>query len=655
MEAIQFAVVNLLFLISISIEIHGIHISAKDLRYSSLRDQDVIILDSSERYRRQAPIVLSPVPSQNTSQKEATTVMATNTTINDVNRTTSVLLPTTGTPPTVVINDTHEYYTSIIMQSQADNYWVELSNATLHQELRNTSMKAQTIQFQTSSFLFYGHQIYNVTITTGGFLYMSPFVHTFLTATQYTAPLMADFGTMGNNSDIYFQEYANQFIVEWRNVYLVSQKELGPFKFQTILYKNGSIAFIYQKVPVAISSISTANHPVKIGLADAFYIDAKNARGQIIRTIYSYHTIKINLTNVKPKTVIIFHPLTTCNLAKDCYTCVNQKNAFKCLWCAKVQRCSDSLDWNRQEWLESGCNVEGHNSSDRCSETSNPSPIATTTKPSTTETPGPNNYTLSTKTQSTFTPSTTITPVPTSSTTGLATNQTTSIKSPNPTPRELTTPKTTTLRELPTAINTTQTTTLANETSQMPITNSTINSATITTTLKPNITAYQTTKTTLPSPTPQKITIETIPPTTTLMKFTTNITTSQTATLRQETSQTLTSNTTTTSVAPCNKNKDGICGQGSQPSTQNQVSLASGSSNAPMIAMVVVLVLIALGTLIGFLVYAYRNPTSAPGQWLIKNRPSALRERVKNVRDNFFKSLSSDSSEKYRLETESEL
>ncbi|KAL3832465.1 hypothetical protein ACJMK2_024105 [Sinanodonta woodiana] len=648
MEAVESALFNLLFLFSISVELHGIHVGEKDLRYSSLRDQHVIVLDSSERYRRQAPIAPNPLPSQNISQTEGTTVKATNTTRNEVNTTTSVPLPTTSTPQTDVVNDTHEYYTMTIMQNQADNYWVELSNATLHQDLRNASKKAQTIQFLNASYLFYGHQIYNVTITTGGFLYMSPFVHSFLAATQYIAPLMADFGTMGNNSDIYFQEYANQFIVEWRNVYLVDQGDFGPFKFQTILYKNGSVAFIYQKVPVSVSNISTFNHPVKIGLADAFYIDTKPMRGPIMRTVYNYHTIKVNFTTVKPKTVIILHPLASCNMAKDCYTCVTQTTAFKCLWCAKVQRCSDSFDWFRQEWLESGCQLEGHNSTDFCnSTTSKPTPNATTTaRPSTTETPGPDNKTSSIKTQSTPTPSQTIPSVPAGSTTGLATNQTTNIRPLSSTPQQITTSETTPKAN-----------TLKNQTSPMSITNSTIHSTKITTLLTSNTTTSQTKETTSPNPTSHNsATVQTTPATTTLKKVTANITTQKPTTLRQDTSQILTTNTTTatTTVAPCNKTKNGTCGQGAQPITQNQVELASGSRNASMIAMLVILGLIVLGSLVAFFVYAYRNPTSAPGQWLIQNRPSALRERIKNVRNNFFKSFS-DSSEKYRLESESEL
>ena len=44
-------------------------------------------------------------------------------------------------------------------------------------------------------FPFYGHIIRNITIATGGFLYTGDYLHSWLAATQYIAPLMANFDT----------------------------------------------------------------------------------------------------------------------------------------------------------------------------------------------------------------------------------------------------------------------------------------------------------------------------------------------------------------------------------------------------------------------------------------------------------------------------
>lgn len=52
----------------------------------------------------------------------------------------------------------------------------------------------QTVELKFD-FPFYGHKVRNITIATGGFLYTGKYVHAWLAATQYIAPLMANFDT----------------------------------------------------------------------------------------------------------------------------------------------------------------------------------------------------------------------------------------------------------------------------------------------------------------------------------------------------------------------------------------------------------------------------------------------------------------------------
>ena len=56
-------------------------------------------------------------------------------------------------------------------------------------------------------FSFYGHELENVTIATGGFLYTGDYIHSWLAATQYIAPLMANFDT--NLSDNSYVKYSS--------------------------------------------------------------------------------------------------------------------------------------------------------------------------------------------------------------------------------------------------------------------------------------------------------------------------------------------------------------------------------------------------------------------------------------------------------------
>lgn len=67
-------------------------------------------------------------------------------------------------------------------------------------------MPFQTIKLKFD-FPFYGHKVRNITIATGGFLYTGEYVHSWLAATQYIAPLMANFDTRLSNAS--YVKYAD--------------------------------------------------------------------------------------------------------------------------------------------------------------------------------------------------------------------------------------------------------------------------------------------------------------------------------------------------------------------------------------------------------------------------------------------------------------
>ena len=117
----------------------------------------------------------------------------------------------------------------------------------------------------------------NITIATGGFLYTGDYVHSWLAATQYIAPLMANFDTSQmDNATVTYADNGTTLVVEWGNVYLQGRegaKMEGPFTFQAILHKNGDIVFAYKNIPISITGIADEEHPVKVGLSDAYIIE----------------------------------------------------------------------------------------------------------------------------------------------------------------------------------------------------------------------------------------------------------------------------------------------------------------------------------------------------------------------------------------------
>ena len=173
--------------------------------------------------------------------------------------------------------------------------------------LSQSYRRAATINL-SFKFPFYGHLVENITIATGGFLYTGDYVHSWLAATQYIAPLMANFDTSStHNARIRYLDDGDKLIVEWKDVYLQDKStdgRDGPFTFQVILFGNGNITFAYETIPIDINIITVRiyfailnmiinailaflivlsnfiyfnlqddDHPVKVGLSDAYIID----------------------------------------------------------------------------------------------------------------------------------------------------------------------------------------------------------------------------------------------------------------------------------------------------------------------------------------------------------------------------------------------
>ncbi|PIC39589.1 hypothetical protein B9Z55_011226 [Caenorhabditis nigoni] len=289
--------------------------------------------------------------------------------------------PATATIPSdvEVQKDTvdHQYYeaeTHIGNEEMVNKYWVNveqlmkkpgtignMSHPLLSQSYRRAV--GARLQFK---FPFYGHKMANLTIATGGFIYIGDHTHNWLAATQYIAPLMANFHTYLNTSNIVYADDGETFVVEWRDVQLKEDKDKNSaaFSFQTILHKNGDIVFLYKTVPYNISLISSANHPVKLGISDAYMFKHNMHQSATPkRVIYEYHRIELDASKIVSNTVVILKAQPTCIGFETCDTCTNATLPhFKCLWCHSKKThggpfCTDEagLHRRRQQWFEGNC------------------------------------------------------------------------------------------------------------------------------------------------------------------------------------------------------------------------------------------------------------------------------------------------------------
>uniref|UniRef100_A0A8C4H0K3 PSI domain-containing protein n=1 Tax=Dicentrarchus labrax TaxID=13489 RepID=A0A8C4H0K3_DICLA len=269
---------------------------------------------------------------------------------------------------TRIVEDSQRYYR---WQSfgpadrRTDDLWVDLntlhkSQVQIHGILSNTHRQAARIAL-SFDFPFYGHHLRQIIVATGGFIFMGDITHRMLTATQYIAPLMANFDpSFSKNSTVRYSDNGNLFVVQWDKVRLKDREAEGPFTFQAALHRNGTIVFNYKDIPVPVARINSTEHPVKVGLSDAFmaFLPSVQPSDTKQRTIYEYHRVEIDTTKIANRSAFEFTPLPTCLQHTSCDLCLTSNLTTGCGWCNTLQRCSDGIDRHRQEWLDYNCPEE---------------------------------------------------------------------------------------------------------------------------------------------------------------------------------------------------------------------------------------------------------------------------------------------------------
>lgn len=259
----------------------------------------------------------------------------------------------------------HNYYTSKTYgpsDPTSRDMWVDIEHmdkekVKIHGILSNTHRQAARVNL-SFDFPFYGHFLREITVATGGFIYTGDVVHRMLTATQYIAPLMANFDpSVSRNSTVIYFDNGTALVVQWDHVHLQDNYHLGSFTFQATLHNTGRIVFAYKEIPVEVAQISSVNHPVKVGLSDAFVVVHKIQQIPNVRrrTIYEYHRVELTKTRITNSTAVEILPLPTCLKFSSCGSCVSSQINFNCSWCHRLNRCSSGFDRHRQDWVDNSC------------------------------------------------------------------------------------------------------------------------------------------------------------------------------------------------------------------------------------------------------------------------------------------------------------
>ncbi|EDW00165.1 plexin domain-containing protein 1 isoform X2 [Drosophila grimshawi] len=250
------------------------------------------------------------------------------------------------------------YYQSLfyVNKNETTAMWNQVRLIPENTMLSSAHRRAMTVELKFD-FPFYGQYVRNITVATGGFLFTGVYVHSWLAATQYIAPLMANFDTsISNDSFVRLQDNGTAFTVVWENVTLQDKPEYGKFTFSVTLHQNGDIVFVYYQLPTVISNIQDNQHPVKVGLSDAYIVD-KMLFFARRKTIYEYHRVTFGQTEITNATLIKLTAQPTCLRYNDCESCLNHNTTFECAWCPTLNRCSthNGTDRGKQEWQQKGC------------------------------------------------------------------------------------------------------------------------------------------------------------------------------------------------------------------------------------------------------------------------------------------------------------
>uniref|UniRef100_A0A8B9LS09 Plexin domain containing 2 n=1 Tax=Astyanax mexicanus TaxID=7994 RepID=A0A8B9LS09_ASTMX len=242
----------------------------------------------------------------------------------------------------------HNYYTSKTYgpsDPMSKELWVNIDQmdkekVKIHGILSNTHRQAARVNL-SFDFPFYGHFLREITVATGGFIYTGDVVHRMLTATQYIAPLMANFDpSLSRNSTVIYFDNGTALVVQWDHVHLQDSYNLGSFTFQATLHSDGRIIFAYKEVPIQIAKISSVNHPVKVGLSDAFVV------------VHRIQQVPISSLNKMKIYSLVF---VSCLQFTSCSTCMAAEINFNCSWCHRLNRCSSGFDRHRQDWVDNSC------------------------------------------------------------------------------------------------------------------------------------------------------------------------------------------------------------------------------------------------------------------------------------------------------------
>ncbi|CAB3375456.1 Hypothetical predicted protein [Cloeon dipterum] len=256
-----------------------------------------------------------------------------------------------------------KYYYSYSTEGSQTNYELESFDDAEIIEFDDTdgvhsyrNFKTLTLPFD---FPFYGSPVREVSVMFDGFLTIGDVRSTWARDKRFIAPFRARFKTSGTNSTVKYISNELFFSVLWSNLELemiptrsaTFNEVLAKFTFSATIRPDGMINFAYISVPELTKWYPSEGYLV--GTSNTIPIIPGLSVGTFDDDVIQWGMYDLSDPGkVSNGSIINLKPKQTCNMQKNCTSCMGLGSNWNCIWCPSIQRCSDFLDNERIEWYE---------------------------------------------------------------------------------------------------------------------------------------------------------------------------------------------------------------------------------------------------------------------------------------------------------------
>lgn len=239
-----------------------------------------------------------------------------------------------------LIQDNETYYSMEIFEDVVDDYWTDIIGEGKQIDSSSQTYPRIDLPFK---FSFYGRPINHVFASTLGVLSMSEHPNE-TQPSHFIAPLFAHF--INYTAAAFYESQGDKFVIEWREVFMNNS---GPNLFQTAVFQNGTIMFLYKKI-----GRDVPRKRFMSSISSGLVLELNGTAG--VKALIKYQPLVVNPEDIKTGNVVIFTPLSLCELSEDTQLCETRHVSFYCKHCRVTRHCPwSTTDKPIQQWLHSYC------------------------------------------------------------------------------------------------------------------------------------------------------------------------------------------------------------------------------------------------------------------------------------------------------------